>query len=75
MVQRVIVDTDIGTDVDDAYALAFLAHCREVTIEAGATVWADARLRAQIARKLLNLLGRGDTPVAAGEDMPLNPDP
>ena len=24
MAQRVIFDTDIGTDVDDAYALAFL---------------------------------------------------
>jgi inosine-uridine nucleoside N-ribohydrolase len=75
MVQCVIVDTDIGTDVDDAYALTFLAHCPEVTIEAVTTVWANARLRAQIARKLLNLLGRGDIPVAVGEDMPPNPDP
>ena len=34
MTQRVIFDTDIGTDVDDAYALAFLARCPEVKIKA-----------------------------------------
>ena len=74
MAQRVIFDTDIGTDVDDAYALALLANCPEVKIEAVTTVWADAHLRARMARKLLNLLAKEDIPVAVGEDMPLNPD-
>lgn len=74
MVQRVILDTDIGTDVDDAYALAFLANCPEVNIEAVTTVWADARLRARLVGKLLNLLGKPDIPVAAGEDLPMNPE-
>lgn len=67
MVQRVIFDTDIGTDVDDAYALALLANSPEVTIEAVTTVWADPHLRARIARKLLNLLEKKDIPVAAGQ--------
>ncbi|RJP15576.1 MAG: nucleoside hydrolase [Candidatus Abyssobacteria bacterium SURF_5] len=74
MTERVIIDTDIGTDVDDAYALAFLANSPEVKIEAVTTVWADARLRARIAKKLLIALGRPDIPVAAGENLPLNPD-
>jgi purine nucleosidase len=74
MIQRVIIDTDIGTDVDDAYALAFLAKSPEIAIEAVTTVWADARLRARIAKKLLNLTGKTDIPVAVGEDMPLNPE-
>ncbi|UCD56952.1 MAG: nucleoside hydrolase [Candidatus Hydrogenedentota bacterium] len=74
MAQRIILDTDIGTDVDDAYALAFLVNCPEVEIEAVTTVWVDPKLRARIARKLLNLLGRPDIPVAAGESMPLNPE-
>ena len=69
---RVIIDTDIGTDVDDAYAIALLVNSPEVKIEAVTTVWADAELRARIARKLLNLLGRPDIPVAVGESFPLN---
>lgn len=70
--QRIIVDTDIGTDVDDAYALMLLARCPEVKIEAITTVWADAELRARMVRKLLDLLGLDDIPVAVGEDKPLN---
>lgn len=72
MVQRIILDTDIGTDVDDAYALALLANSPEIKIEAVTTVWADAQLRALIARKLLNLLGKQNVPVAVGENLPLN---
>lgn len=73
MPERVIVDTDIGSDVDDAYALAFLARSPEVRIEAVTTVWADPLLRARIARRLLDLLGENDVPVAAGEREPLDP--
>ncbi len=72
MAQRIIVDTDIGTDVDDAYALALLASSPEVKMEGVTTVWADATLRARIARKLLNLLGKQDVPVAVGENLPLD---
>ncbi len=74
MAQRIILDTDIGTDIDDAYAIAFLANCPEVEIEAVTTVWADAHLRARMARKLLDALGRPDIPVAVGESRPLNPE-
>jgi purine nucleosidase len=72
--ERVILDTDIGTDVDDAYAIALLANCPEVKIEAITTVWADAKLRARMTRKLLNLLERPDIPVAVGESLPMNPE-
>jgi purine nucleosidase len=72
--ERVILDTDIGTDVDDAYAIALLVNCPEVKIEAITTVWADARLRARMVRKLLDLLDRPDIPVAAGESLPVNPE-
>jgi purine nucleosidase len=65
--QRIIFDTDIGTDVDDAYALALLVNSPEVEIEAVTTVWADPLLRARIARTLLNSLGKSDIPVAVGE--------
>jgi len=70
--QRIIFDTDIGTDIDDAYALTFLAKSPEVKIEAVTTVWADTKLRGRIARKLLNLLGKPDIPVAAGANTPMD---
>ena len=74
MAQKIILDTDIGTDVDDAYAIALLANCPEVEIEAVTTVWADAKLRARMTRKLLDALGRPEIPVAVGESLPLNPE-
>lgn len=74
MAERIILDTDIGTDIDDAFAIALLANCPEVEIEAVTTVWANAHLRARMARKLLDTLGRQDIPVAVGESLPLNPE-
>jgi inosine-uridine nucleoside N-ribohydrolase len=68
---RVILDTDIGTDVDDALALALAAASPELRIERVTAVHADAHLRARIARTLLNLTGREDVPVIAGTSTPL----
>lgn len=70
---RVILDTDIGTDVDDCIALAFLLGSPEVQLDAITTVYADVALRARMARKLLALRG-GDAaaiPVYEGIAEPL----
>jgi purine nucleosidase len=67
----VILDTDIGTDVDDALALALAAASPELRIGGVTTVHADAPLRARIARTLLDLAGREDIPVIAGASTPL----
>jgi inosine-uridine nucleoside N-ribohydrolase len=63
---KVVLDTDIGTDIDDAWALGFaLAHpgfeLLGVTITDG-----DTAARAKVACKLLHATGRGDVPVAVG---------
>jgi purine nucleosidase len=63
---RMIFDTDIGTDVDDALALALAARSPEVDLLAVTTNCGDPALRARIARKILSLAGRDDVPVAAG---------
>src|SRR3712207_156570 len=68
---RVILDTDIGTDVDDALALALAAASPELRVEGVTTVHADAPLRARIARTLLDLASREDVPVIAGASKPL----
>lgn len=68
---RVLLDTDIGSDVDDALALCFALRCPEIKLEGIATVYGDVHLRARIARKLLLLGGQPEVPVAAGIVQPL----
>ena len=65
-VQKVILDTDIGSDVDDAYALTLLATLREAKILGVTTVSGPTEERAQVAAKLLTKLGRYEVPVYAG---------
>jgi inosine-uridine nucleoside N-ribohydrolase len=65
---RVIFDTDIGTDIDDAYALVALLHRPDLHLIGVTTVSADAVARARLAAKLLSIAG-GDSakiPVYAG---------
>lgn len=71
--KRIIVDTDVGTDTDDALALALAVASPEVRLEGITTVHADAPLRARIAGRLLEVAGRSDVPVIAGASQPLAP--
>jgi len=67
MTVSLILDTDIGTDVDDALALAFALRHPDIDLRAVTTVSGDTVRRARIAKKLLLLAGRDDIEVAAGE--------
>jgi purine nucleosidase len=69
--KRIILDTDIGTDVDDAMALVLAVASPELQIEGITTVHADAPLRARIARRLLAMAGCESIPVIAGASLPL----
>ncbi|HKE96390.1 MAG TPA: nucleoside hydrolase [Povalibacter sp.] len=64
----VIFDTDIGTDIDDAYALATLIHRPELHLLGVTTVSGDAVTRARLAAKLLSVAGSKwkSVPVYAG---------
>jgi purine nucleosidase len=68
---RVIFDTDIGTDVDDILALAFLLGSPEITLEGVTTVYGDVGLRARMVLKLLQLRGVNGIPVHTGVGQPL----
>ncbi|MGA8657118.1 MAG: nucleoside hydrolase [Chthoniobacterales bacterium] len=63
----VIVDTDIGTDVDDLLALVLLAKAVEIQLCGVTTVHGDTILRAKIARVACDLLGYREVAVVAGE--------
>jgi inosine-uridine nucleoside N-ribohydrolase len=69
----IVLDTDIGTDIDDAYALVFAAASPELDLRAVTTVNGDTSLRARIARLLLDRLGRNGIPVAVGEGPAMTP--
>ena len=69
--QMVVLDTDIGTDVDDVVALALLLRLPDVDLRAITTVYVDAALRARMVRAVLAVAGRPDIPVGRGVDMPL----
>ena len=68
----VLLDTDIGSDVDDAIALALLlALAGELDLIAVTTVSGDTALRARIASRLLAAAGRGEVEVCAGVSLPI----
>lgn len=71
MPKRVILDTDIGTDVDDCLALALILASPELQLEAVTCVYGNVALRAQMTRKLLELAGRPDIPILLGAERPL----
>jgi purine nucleosidase len=69
--KRIILDTDIGTDVDDAVARTLAAASPELQIEGVTTVHAHPPFLAGIARKLQALLAREMVEVIAGASHPL----
>ena len=71
MTHQLLFDTDIGTDVDDALALALLIAERDVDLVGVTTVHAHAPLRAAIARALLEASDKRHVTVVAGRSEPL----
>jgi len=67
----ILFDTDLGTDCDDAIALAFLARDPRCRLLGVTTVNGNVRRRAALAQGLLDLMGRGDVPVGLGAADPL----
>lgn len=66
MAVKLILDTDIGTDVDDAWALALCLASPSIDLIGVTLVHADLDTRARIALKMLRLAGRDDIPVHKG---------
>ena len=64
--QKVIFDTDIGDDIDDAFALALAVASPKLEVIGVTTAWGDTDLRARLAERFLKTTGHGDIPVAAG---------
>jgi purine nucleosidase len=68
--EKIIIDTDIGDDIDDAFALALALRSPELEILGVTTTFGDTQTRAKLADRLLGEAGRADIPVAAGSPTP-----
>jgi purine nucleosidase len=64
--EKIIIDTDIGDDVDDAFAVALALRSPEVQILGITTAFGDTETRAKLVDRMLGEAGRADIPVAAG---------
>jgi len=66
MIQKLVIDTDVGTDVDDLFALAYALKNPYCDVCAISTVIGDTAIRAKIVRKLERMMGVC-VPITAGE--------
>ena len=73
MTRRIVLDTDIGTDADDAVALALALASPELALAGIVVTGKHVTLRARIAAKLCVLAGRADIPVHVGAAEPAGP--
>lgn len=68
--EKVIIDTDIGDDIDDAFFVALAVKSPELQVMGITTTFGDTEARAKIAERFLTEVGRADIPVFAGKLTP-----
>src|SRR5215207_3093956 len=64
--QSVLIDTDIGDDVDDAFGLALALRLPQLRVRGVTTVAGPVQGRARLAQIILSAAGSADLPVAPG---------
>ena len=69
--EKIIIDTDIGDDVDDAFAIALALRSPELEILGITTTFGDTETRAKLVDRLLGEVNRLDIPVAEGSPTPV----
>jgi inosine-uridine nucleoside N-ribohydrolase len=64
--EKIIIDTDIGNDIDDAFAIALALRSPELTVLGFSTASGDTAARARIIDRILGETGHSDIPVTVG---------
>jgi len=62
----VVLDTDIGGDIDDTWALAMMVNSPELDVKMVLSEHGDPLYRAKVAARFLQTVGRADVPVGIG---------
>lgn len=68
---KIVIDTDIGSDVDDSWAIGLALASPEIHLAGVTTCGYNPLVRARIAKALLLLAGHGDVPVFSGAGTPI----
>ena len=66
----VVVDLDIGDDIDDSFALALLLASPRLQLLGISTAWGDTALRVRLVHRLLRETGHAGIPVFEGVATP-----
>lgn len=69
--RKILIDTDLGDDVDDAAALIMALNSPELDIVGITTVYQNTAARREMVLDLCETCGRTDIPVCAGFGIPL----
>ena len=70
--EKIIIDTDIGDDIDDAFAVALALSSPEFEVLGFSAAFGDTPTRAKMLDRMLGELGHGDIPVAMGTPVDVN---
>ena len=73
MQQKILLDTDIGTDPDDAHCLTYLRKQPACDLLGVTTVGRESGTRAKLAAIFTRHFGAASVPIAAGADRPYVP--
>lgn len=68
---KIIIDTDLGDDVDDVLAIALALRSPEIEILGITTVYKNTAMRSQLALELLDIFQVADIPVVTGMSQPI----
>lgn len=68
---RIVIDTDLGGDIDDALALSLALVSPEIEIVGITTVYLAAEWRARVIQRILKAYKRTDLKIALGTEKPL----
>ncbi|MDR0796625.1 MAG: nucleoside hydrolase [Tannerella sp.] len=69
--EKLLMDTDIGSDIDDTVCLAYLLCQKQCDLLGITTVSGESVVRAKLASALLKAAGRDDIPIYPGVEQPL----
>src|SRR5206468_10025032 len=70
--EKIIIDTDIGDDIDDPFAEALALSSPEFEVLGFSASFGDTQTRAKMLDRMLGELGRSAIPVAIGTPVDVN---
>jgi len=70
--EKIIIDTDIGDDIDDAFAVALALSSPQLQVLGFSADFGDTVTRAKMLDRMLGEMGHSDIPVAMGVPVDVN---